>query len=288
MKKLTLLALMALTSFALKAQDLTATHSKIPVTDIVADAWTATLNDDMSFYKDTFSDFAKQEFGIKSKSNGKTELVVEKASITRVSDKRGDLRVLFITEGSDTKLAFCFLLGYDIWINPEEYGEGMEQLRQLTRDYLRFHYTEYYNDIIEKDLKVIEGHKKNIDKNEKSIANMRKQITKNEGKLQEETNGRRIASMEKKNQQNREDIDRLTAEIPGLRDKITALDDHIQQVKTTMKNVEAQYYDDSGALTIPESQEPSEQEYVEDPIDSMDELDDDEGLEDDDEGNGGN
>ncbi len=287
MKKLTIIALIAFTSVGLKAQDLTATASKIPVTDIVADAWTAPLNDDISFYKDTFGEFAKQQFGIKSKSNGKTELVVEKASINRVSDKRGDLRVLFITEGSDTKIALCFLMGYDIWINPEEHPDGMEQLRQLTRDYLRFHYTEYYNDIVEKDLKVIEGHKKSIDKNEKSISNMRKQITKNEGKLQEETNGRRIASMEKKNQQNREDIDRLTAEIPDLRNKITALDEHIQQVKTTMKNVEAQYYNDTNALTIPESQEPSEQEYVEDPIDSMDELDDDEGLEDE-EGDGGN
>ncbi len=270
------------------SQDLTTTHTKIPVTDVVVDSWTAVLNDDMSFYKKTFVDFTKQEFGIKAKNSGKTELMVEKASINRVSDKRGDLRMTFITEGSDTKLALSFLLGYDIWINPQDYPEGMEQLRQLVRDYLRYHYTEYYNDIIEQDLKVINGHKKSIDKSEKSISNMRKQINKNEEKLKTETNANRQSSMAKKNLQNREDIDRLSAEIPILRDKITALDEHIAQTKTLMKNVEAQYYNDTGALSIPATQEPQveEQDYVEepDPLDDIDEFEDQ--GEDDEEGSG--
>ncbi len=291
MKKILIVVLLWGCCSVLQAQDLTASHTKIPVTDVVVDAWTATLNDDMSFYKETFADFTKQEFGIKSKSNGKTEMVVAKASINRVSEKRGDLRATFITDGSDTKIAFSFLLGYDIWIDPEHYPDGMEQLRQLTRDYLRFHYTEYYNEIVEKDLDVINGHKKDIDKSEKSISNMRKQITKNETKLKEETNAKRSASMQKKNLQNREDIDRLTVEIPILRDKIAALDEHIQQTKTLMKNVEAQYYNDTGALTIPSTQDPNMEdgEYVEenDPMDSIDDLDEDdkEGI-DDEEGEG--
>lgn len=274
MKKILTIALIWGVSITVYSQDLTATHTKIPVTDVVADSWTAVLNDDMSFYKETFSDYAKREFGIKSKSSGKTELLVEKASINRISDKRGDLRLTFITEGSDTKLAVSFLLGYDIWINPQDYPQGMEQLRQLLRDYLRYHYTEYYNDIIEQDLKVIESHKKDIDRSEKSISKMRQQISKNEERLKTETNDRRIAAMEKKNQQNKEDIDRLTAEIPLLKDKITALDEHITQTKSLMKNVEAQYYNDTGSLSIPEGQDPEiePQQTVEDP-DPLDDID---------------
>lgn len=287
MKKIILVCLLWGSLQMAYTQDLTATPAKIPVTDVMVDSWTALLNDDMSFYKETFDDFSKREFGIKAKNNGKTELMVEKASINRISDKRGDLRMTFITEGSDTKLAFSFLLGYDIWINPIDYPKGMEQLRQLLRDYLRYHYTEYYNDIIEQDLKVINSHKKSIDKAERSISNMRKQISRNEGKLKTESNPSRVASMEKKNQQNREDIDRLSAEIPILRDKITALDEHIAQTKTLMKNVEAQYYNDTGALSIPSSQEPLEQDYVEEP-DPLDDIDEFEGQTDDDEKGTGN
>ncbi len=277
-----ILSVIFILSWALPAtsQDLTATHTKIPVTDIVADAWTAPLNDDISFYKDTFADFTKQEFGEKAKNDGKTEMIVERISLNRVSDKRGDLRLNFITEGSETKLALSFLLGYDIWINPEDYPDGMEQLRLLTRDYLRYHYTEYYNEIIDQDLKLVNGHKKDIDRAERSIANMRRQITKNEERLSGETNANRRSNLERKNQRNREDIDRLTDEIPQLREKITALDEHIQHTKTLLQNVEAQYFNNSEALSIPEQhqfepqdeEEPSEEEYED--LETLDDIDD--------------
>lgn len=282
MKKIFLICILWGSINLIYAQDLTVTHTKIPVTDVVVDTWTATLNDDISFYKDTFTDFTKQEFGVKAKSDGKTEMAVEKASINRVSEKRGDLRMTFFTDGSDTKLALSYMLGYDIWINPENYPDGMEQLRQLTRDYLRYHYTNYYNDIIEKDMKVIDGHKKDIDRSEKSISNMRKQISKNEQKLREETNANRRANMEKKNQQNRENIDRLSAEIPVLHSKIDALDEHVQQIKTYMTNVEAQYYEDSGALSIPSNQQ-GEKQFVEEQDDPLDDI---ENFDDKDEGEG--
>ena len=106
---------------------------------------------------------------------------------------------------------------------------------------------------------------------------MRKQINKNEERMKTEANANRLANMQRKNQQNQEDIDRLTAEIPTLREKITGLDDHIAETKTLMKNVEAQYYNDTGALAIPAAQDPEveKQEYVEDvdPLDDIDDLD---------------
>ena len=137
----TIYLLLALgTTYYLQAQDLSSIHDTVQVTDVVADAWTATLNDNPDFYQKTFEDFTKREFGVKSKNDGKNQEVVKKISIPQIIDKRGDLRLTFFTEGSETKLALIFLLGYDIWINPQDYPEGMEQMRKLTGDYLKFHY----------------------------------------------------------------------------------------------------------------------------------------------------
>jgi len=229
-------------SFSLYSQDLMVIHRQIAVADVSVDSWSAPLNDNMSFYEKTFEDFTKQEFGTKSRDNGKNEELLEKVSIPQVTDKRGDLRLTFFTEGSQTKMGISLMLGYDVWINPEDYSEEMERLRHFSRDYLRYHYTEYYNDIIENDLKLISSNKKSIEKSEKSISNMRAQISRNEKKLNNETNSSRSGGLERKNQQNTADIERLESEIPELQGKIDSLDEHIQQMKDQLKYVEEQYF----------------------------------------------
>jgi gas vesicle protein len=225
-------------------QNLTVTHSKIPVSDVTADVWSANLNDNVSFYEETFEDFTKQEFGQKSQDDGKNEEILEKASIPQITNKRGDLRLTFYTEGNVNKMGLSFLLGYDVWINPTDYPDEMERLRKFTREYLRFHYTQYYNDIIDSDTKLIGDYKKSIEKSEKSISNMRGQISKNEEKLTSEDNTNRKSSLERKNEQNKTDIERLEAEIPDLQEKISSLDEHILQIKDKLKFVEEQYYAD--------------------------------------------
>lgn len=231
-------------SSSMYGQDLMVIHRQIAVTDVTVDSWSATLNDDISFYEQTFENFTKREFGSKSRDVGKNEELLEMVSIPQVTDKRGDLRLTFFTEGSQTKMGISFMLGYDVWINAEDYSEEMEKLKHLTRDYLRFHYTEYYNDIIEKDLELINGHKKSIEKSEKSIGTLRSQISRNEEKLKNEGNAKRQSNMEKKNQQNALDIERLESEIPELQTTIDSLDEHIQQMKEKLKYVEEQYYTD--------------------------------------------
>ena len=232
----------SLFTYCLQAQDLTVIHRQISVTDVMVDSWSATLNDDKSFYEKTFEDYSKQEFGTKSRDDGKNEKLLLKVSIPQVTDKRGDLRLTFFTEGSQTKMGVSLMLGYDVWINPNDYGEEMERLKRFSRDYLRYHYTEYYNDIIESDLNLITSHNKVIKKSEKSISTMRAQISKNEKKLKGETSASRSSSMEKKNQQNTLDIERLESEIPELQGKIESLDEHIEQMKEKLKYVEDQYF----------------------------------------------
>ena len=242
--KIALYISLTLLSGSVCAQNLTVTHTKIPVADVTVDVWSANLNDNLSFYEETFEDFTKQEFGTKSRDDGKNEELLEKVSIPQVTDKRGDLRLTFYTEGTRSKMGLSLILGYDIWINPKDYPEEMERLRNFARDYLRFHYTQYYNDIINDDMKLITSYKKSIEKAEKSIGNMRGQVTRNEEKIQTETNANRKSNLETKNQQNTADIERLEAEIPELQGKIDSLDEHILQIKDKLKFVEEQYYED--------------------------------------------
>jgi len=227
---------------ATPAQDLTLIHRETAVTDVKVDSWAASLSDDKSFYEKTFEDFTKNEFGKKSKNNGQDEELLEKVSIPQVTDKRGDLRLTFFTEGTQTKLGLSLMLGYDVWINPNDYLEEMEKLKHLARDYLRFHYTEYYNSIIDKDMDLINSHKKSIEKSKKSINTMSSQISKNETKLSNEASASRRSSLERKNKQNRDDIARLEEETPVLQGKIESLDEHILQMKEELKYVEEQYF----------------------------------------------
>ena len=256
-------------------QDMTVVSKKVPVTDVVIDGWVATLNDEADVYKKNFADFIKKEFDHKVSNQGKTAAKAEKISLTRISDKRGDLWLQFYTDGSDTKAAIGFLLGYDIWINPEEYADGMEQMRLLTRDYLRYHYTEYYTAIAEKDLKLINGYNKEISKAERSITNMRKQIDKNNEKLTTESNPSKRSNMERKNGQNLAEIEELTSSIPELQGKISSLDQHVQQTKASLKHVEDQYHNDA----------PANKTIAEDEFDRSDELFDQEVIEDQEEEN---
>jgi len=228
----------------LMSQNLTVTHSKILVSDVTADVWTSRLNDDKSFYEETFEDFTKQEFGSKSKSDGKNEELLEKVSIPQITDKRGDLRLTFYSEGAENKLGLSFLLGYDVWINPDDYPDEMERLRKFTREYLRYHYTHYYNDMIESDNKLIDDYKRSIEKSERSISNMRSQNTRNQERLQDESNNNRRSNLERKIGQNNSDIERLEAEIPEITEKIASLDEHILQIKEKLQFVEEQYYAD--------------------------------------------
>ncbi|MGI9543795.1 MAG: hypothetical protein ACR2MX_11080 [Cyclobacteriaceae bacterium] len=264
MKNLLLALIIAGFCGKLVGQDMTVVSKKVPVTDVVIDGWVATLNDESDVYKKSFGDFIKKEFDHKVKNEGKTAAKAEKISLNRISDKRGDLWLQFYTDGSDTKAAIGFLLGYDIWINPEEYADGMEQMRLLTRDFLRYHYSEYYTAIAEKDLKLINGYNKEISKAERSISNMRKQIDKNNNKLTTESNPTKRSNMERKNEQNLAEIAELTSSIPELQGKISSLDQHVQQTKALLKNVEDQYHNDTPM--------PTNKIMAEDEFDRSDEL----------------
>jgi hypothetical protein len=230
--------------FPTQGQNLTVTHNKIPVSDVTVDVWSANINDDISFYEETFEDFTKQEFGKKSRNDGKNEEILEKVSIPQVTDKRGDLRLTFYSEDGRDKIGLSLLLGYDVWINPEDYPKEMERLKQFTRDYLRFHYVHYYNKFIDEDMKLIDDYQRSVEKSEKTIGSMRAQTAKNQEKLQTETNATRRKKLEDKSEQNTQDIERLEAEIPEMQKKVESLDEHILQLKEKLKFVEEQYYND--------------------------------------------
>ena len=276
MKKIYLLVfLLGSLSFAV-AQDVSTTESKVQVLDILADAWTAPLNDDPEFYKETFEDFTLQQFGERSKRDGKNEEVVQKIAIPEIIDKRGDLRLTFYSDGSESKLAITFLLGYDIWINREEYPKAMESLRQLTGEYLRFHYVEYYNQMLEQDQKVISKHRKAIDKSQNTIANLRRQIKKNEERLSGELTENKRTNLTRKNQQNEIEINQLNDEIPLLYEKIAEVDEHVVEIRNLITQVEAEYKHDYQMPQLPMHNDP----LVQDASDMVDPFNETEPVED--------
>jgi predicted nucleic acid-binding Zn-ribbon protein len=95
---------------------------------------------------------------------------------------------------------------------------------------------------------LIDDYEKSIEKSEKSIGTLNNQIARNQERLEGESNIKRQTNLEGKNEQNRQDIERLEAEIPELQKKIESLNEHILQIKEKLKFVENQYYTDDDSV----------------------------------------
>lgn len=199
------------------------------------DSWTAHLDQDVSYCMGTFSDFIKKSFDIKTSKLQKNMLIVEKHVFSEVSGLRVDLRASFNTESAGTAVSLMFSPGYDIHFGHSLYKDEFSKGEAFVKNYVRFHYETYYNEVIKKlqdrskdKLDDIASDEKKIEKNKKSIADNDKKIIagdENAAKLQERT-----SKMEKENKE-------LEAEILKFRDEITKLQDEIIAANASLAKV---------------------------------------------------
>ncbi len=199
------------------------------------DSWTAHLDQDVSYCMETYSDFVKKTFDVKTSKLQKSMLVIEKHAFSEVSGLRIDLRTSFNSESSGTAVAFMFSPGYDIHFGHVLYKEEFAKGEMFVKNYVRYHYQTYYNEVIKKlqskstdKLNDIASNEKKIERNKKSIADNDKKIIagdENAAKLQE-----RSSKMEKENKE-------LDAEILKFRNEITKLQDEIIAANESLKKV---------------------------------------------------
>ena len=184
------------------------------------------IGEDIDFAKKTFENYSKDVWGIKVTKEKKG--LIAKEVTTPVSDKRGDLRAVFLAEGNEVRIGVAYKLGYDIVINSVDYPEGMVKMKEFMRGYQEYHFTEYYSELIEKDEKSQRALQKELQKTEREISNLRKQVNNNQSKITKAKSESKKATLRTQSADKRSRIEVLSASIPKLNEEISHLDTSIE------------------------------------------------------------
>jgi hypothetical protein len=107
---------------------------------------------EVSEFRDIWRDFLKDEFNIKSSRKGEV-LIAEEVVVNRITDRRGDLILFLYPHDKEVNFNLAFRLGYDIYINSDEFPEEATNLKDFTVYFINFYYYHYLEDYIRKQEK---------------------------------------------------------------------------------------------------------------------------------------
>lgn len=200
------------------------------------EAWVAHIDQAADECMESYGDFMKKVFDVKTSKENKTMMMVEKVQLNEMSGLRLDQRTFFTTESAGTAVAFTFSPGYDIHFGSKLYSDEFERGEKLAKSFVKFHYKDFYNKkikVVQEALKdkqdeIISDEKK-IEKNKKSMLDNNKKMSNGDsdaGKLRIKND-----SMEKENST-------MEAEIAGDRSEIKSLQDQLIKFQESLRKVE--------------------------------------------------
>lgn len=224
MKKTILTIAVTLIYTQLFCQTITLKEDKITTGNESVNAFIFNVCEDIDFAKDDIIDFFKDRFDLKLKKKNKYTLIVQEAEIPNVSMKRGDLLVYLQHSDTGNIMALSYAHGYDISLNSTDNKEEMGHFRDITKDFIKYHYNSYYSEIIEDLDKELNSAKKDLHKNETNITSMKKKEMNYDKKLSKEKDAAKKAKLE-------EDIEELLSEIDKTYDVLPALQEQVETLQ---------------------------------------------------------
>lgn len=196
-------------------------------------SWTTRLDQDMAYCMETYGSFIKEFFNTKVDKRGKTILVAEKTRIPELSDLRVDQRAIFNVETGGTAVSFTFSPGYDIHFGKELYVDEFKKGEQFVKNFVRYHYKEFYGEKIKSIQDGIDSKQKDIESNDKKIERNNKSIADNN------KNGGDDAKSKAKIDKMRREIEAYTIDSSTKRDEISVLQNELEFNKVSLKKAEA-------------------------------------------------
>lgn len=185
--KISFLALLILTSFNLKAQNVSPVNGTIEHNDNERPCLYVNLDPEPKPLKKAWKSFLKDNYDFKIKGIGfltnKDLLYKEDVVITKLSSKRMDFYTQIIENevGSEMKVFGSF--GYDIYIDENETPEEYKAMKKMLNDFLKSFLPNYYKDQIKdtekkvkKLSKTVAGLNKDIEKNNKEVEDLKEEI----------------------------------------------------------------------------------------------------------------
>ncbi len=196
---------------------------RIDKTETDAQIATLMINDDQLILKEGRK-FIKKNLKVNMKKKGKQMMQAKEATINSISPKRGDLTFVMLKENGQDKLALAYALGYDIFINDEEYPAEAANLKNLLRGFL----TEYYKTHFEKQLR----------EEEKKLKKLTRQLSANQRQqrgIQKDIEKNRKKSGKEKFQDQKPALENDTVKLQAKADTLLQ---EAEQLKTAIANTQ--------------------------------------------------
>jgi uncharacterized coiled-coil DUF342 family protein len=171
------------------------------------------LDPDTKEVKKAWEDFVKKQYKIRLKGLGflvnKDVLSAEKVTVKALSDKAIDFRTRIVEEENHSLMQVFVSLGYDIYLNPDQYPAAFQDLKNTTWKFVKTYLPAYYKEQISevaKELKDLNKEQKNITND---IADNKKEIEK----LQKENEklAKDLNSLDKDIQDKRQELNKKEA-----------------------------------------------------------------------------
>lgn len=197
MKEITLfICFSLLVSLNVSTQTLTPEKSTIEHNDNIRACWLVKLDPEPKTLKNAWIDFLRKEYDFKLKGMGwfsnKDLLYAEEVIIQKLSSKNMDFYTYVVEDENGSEMKVFASLGYDIYLNEEQYPVEFEALNQMITTFLKQYLPDYYNDKIDesadrvkslnKEIKSLNG---DIEDNKKNIEKLNREIVKYEASLED-------------------------------------------------------------------------------------------------------
>ncbi len=105
-------------------------------------------------------------------------LTAKETVVNQITDKRGDLLAYIYIDDNSVSFNIAFKLGYDIYLNSNEYPDEFAKLKIYTNNFVKKYYLDFLPKHIKSKNKVLKGFKKESSKSQKII---KKANSENEG-----------------------------------------------------------------------------------------------------------
>lgn len=194
-------------------------------------AWVMPVTGDLENALDHLEDYCKDRSGIRMKSEGDYLLMAEEVSIPTITTSRGDLIGYGFSRESYNAIGIAFKLGYDISLNSEKWHLEMNNLRNYAREFMSYHYGQFYLESIEQAENEIQSLERDLRRKERELNRLERKIENTNDKLSVETDPDRIEGLNEEAATLNAEKEEVNNILPQLRSRIDLLKEDIERYK---------------------------------------------------------
>ncbi|WKN41769.1 hypothetical protein [Tunicatimonas pelagia] len=233
-------AILLVASTSTFAQKYRPAEYKVQFDKTTASAWVVSVDEEpLDALKKSWSAYVRQELNVKSKKDGRSALIAKEVTIPRIAESTGDLRARFYTENNESQMAVAFTTGYSTSINTEDSPEEAENLRQLTKNFVKYYKTNSLNGQIAQYEKREKSLTSSYGKNERE----QKQLTKRVAKVEKQMKSDKSDENKKFDLKNEKIADEsrmaaLDAIMVNQKKELIAINKTIQQLRADISYLE--------------------------------------------------